>query len=278
MRAPRRFIACGTLACMTLAAGGCQGADSSWHEPIHPPPTLESVAPGDLTTSFGSAGFELLVNNWGSPVGTNLLDDIARSMSLVTWPEATPVDATTTFVDTTGRRGEDQYAHVTLAPTFPLSERWYALSVALPVDVAWPTYSTLLERQAGPGIARFRVGSEPLLTTVRYVSKSLDIQVFDIGFSEPVTGSAGLLDISFADGGSLNCQPAAAVVNGRGARFTCGATIDPVRDIQVEARPGLSSSTSGAPLDAGAPLRIVIRRADWMNFGTNGMVWKTPRP
>jgi hypothetical protein len=275
------------------SSGGSPSRPSPTEGPIRPAPTIVSIEPLDLTTSVGSSPMQIVVSNWSAPVGPLLLGQISRSIRLKTWPELTDVSlGASTIADATGQSGQDEFAHIYLTPTAQLAERWYALSLdTLPKGVTFPGSASLLALKNGGWVARFRVGSQPVLAGVSVHEKPAGKSVLHVEFSEPITGDAKLVSVSYVGGGSLDCQtdnnapstqPTAAPSGQTAAttvqmgsptiNFVC-ATIDLGKAIQVDIQPGLRS-TAGPAVAGGSRVQLVIQPFDWISLQDGGMQWK----
>jgi hypothetical protein len=259
--------------------------------PARPGPTIVSIEPLDLTTSVGLSPMQVVVSNWSAPVGAVRLSQIASSIHLKTWPELADVAVVASVVDATGNPGEDAYAHVHLAPSAQLNDRWYAISVdALPQGVTWPAFLPVSVQSTGARVSRFRMGSQPIVAGVRTYAKGAGKSVVYVDFSERITGDANQVAVSYADGTALNCvasppQPpvttATAGLTGKpvvppgfsSVQMACGGPVDVGRQIGVAIGAGLSS-TSGPALNSGAPVQIAIAPSAWMDWGDGGKIWK----
>ncbi len=127
--------------------------------------------PMDGTTNVGTTmDPRVAVDGWGRPIDAALLKQLASGVSLVTWPEMTEVPATVEVTE--GSKESDPRGTVKMKPNAPLSDRWYALTVAkLPSELSWPKYSAQDVLPNGSVAARFRTGSEPTLTGIRVCPK-----------------------------------------------------------------------------------------------------------
>ena len=238
--------------------------------PERPLPTVW-FEPADLTTAFDATSFQVWVNNLTRPVGEQLLTELAASVSLVTWPELARLPIlVSSIVDASGRSGEDQFAHIYLNSPSQLADRWYAIAVeALPEDAAWPLFENSLILSDGARVHRFRVGSEPIVASVRYYGTAKDqddshaVQVF---FSENVIGDIDLIQLSYSGGEPFTIRPNGGIVNGE-APLICQGAIDTTRELELVVQPGIRSTSSGLELNGGAPVRIPITPDSWYQCG-----------
>jgi len=269
--------------------------------PTRPLPTVQ-LEPGDLTTSFGTTQQHVLVSNLTAPVGKALLDDIAKSVSIRTWPELALVPSTVSEItDASGKSGEDQFAHIYWAPVSPLADRWYALYVeALPENATWPAFPNVLSLKDGARVARFRTGSEPVVSSVRVYSKEGHpevAQVVYVDFSERVVGDTGLVRLSYSGGEIPPCQAAPPVKPGASgtsagetppegkeidtsfgeAVLYCSSAVDIARPLHLEIQPGLRSN-SGPALNNGELVRIAMEPEHWVDWGEAGKAFRPGVP
>lgn len=145
----------------------------------------------DGTTNVGTTmDPRLAVDGWGKPIDAALLKQLAADVTLVTWPEMAEVPATVEITEESS--DGDPRGTVKMKPNVPLSDRWYAATVAkLPNELAWPKYSTQNVFPNGSVGARFRTGSDPTLTGIRICSKG----TIALLLSERVDATAPLADI-----------------------------------------------------------------------------------
>jgi hypothetical protein len=277
-----------TLA-FSLLAAACGSDSTETVAPSRPGPTIIQVEPLDMTTAIGDAPMQLVVYNSGLPVGEALLNEIAQSTTLSTWPEQAAVTTASTITDTSGRSGEDQYAHIHLSPATQLEDRWYALLVGeLPKGVSWPTTPNLLKLPGGVYAARFRTGSGPVVAEVRINAKGSSSVYLD--FSEKVTGDSTLASVSCPEDGSVKCTAdsigSSTEANGDGGstsdngasssiRFRCQPSFDLNKSMQIHIQPGLESVT-GMPLAGGAEVNLVVQPNEWLDLSSGDTVWKPP--
>jgi len=215
-------------------------------------------------------------------VGIDLLDRIAGSIALKTWPELVDVPTIPRIVDTSGKSNQDAYAHIYLEPSAALPDHWYALSVdAVPAGVTWQAFATMAVITSGAHVSRFRVGPGPIVAGVLTYSKGPGWIIY-VEFSEPVIGDLQLVGASYAGGGSLDCKvdgtpvprppanagvtpPNAAMPTGNDSAFLTCTSLDLGRPIQIDIQPGLSA-TAGPALNGGSPVRIIIDPSEWIDL------------
>ena len=125
--------------------------------------------------------------------------DLAKRLFLKTWPERTPVAATTVINPAGGGEREAR-----LTATDALDDRWYVAGIdALPPHVVPQT-----RMPDGAVGARFRPGSHPRIRQISFCKKQDPAATaLLIDFSEPITASAppgGLVSVAFA-GRAVSC-------------------------------------------------------------------------
>lgn len=253
------------------------------------------LQPADLTTSFGETPLTVTVFNHGSPVGKKALDAIAQSVKLKRWPELTDVPLqVTNIADASGVQQADQFAHITFASQEPLTDRWYALLVdRLPPGIQWPEFTNLYDLPAGGKATRFRIGSEPVVASVRVYSKGIG-DVAYVDFSERVEGDDQLIELSgvgvrcAAGGGAKN-----VVVGGDGSSglvlpntadasyntiaLHCSGALDVEKPVSLSLASGLRS-TSGPALNRGQSAGLDIAPGQWLRWGDGGVVHRPSAP
>jgi hypothetical protein len=281
--------------------GATTGSGSGAQAESGRPDPIVQLEPLDLTTSVGSSPLHILVANAGDPVGAELLQRIADTVKIKTWPELDDVSATVSEItDTTGNSGEDEYAHIYLAPSSQLSDRWYALYVEkLPQGVAWPVYSSTLTLADGSHVSRFRIGSEPVVASVRVLQGAQKRAVY-VDFSERISGDSSLVGLSYARNGvATSCKaqsmtPAAVStatdgssgvstntkpsdVSAKDIRLSCSDAVDSGQPIQLTIRPGLRSA-SGPSVGGGRMLQFRIDPSEWRDWGNGTKLYRPTSP
>lgn len=265
--------------------------------PTRPLPAVY-FEPVDRTTSVSATmPLHVVVSNLGAPVGAGLLQDIAAAFWLRTWPELDEVPiAVSQIVDTSGRSGEDQYAHIYFTPEPSLADRWYAFGAdVLPMTAVWSTWFAPSAIMNSGRSARFRIGSAPMLWGMQVIFKDPTTQAVYIHFSEAITGDASAIQLSSAGGGGPRCQPTvgAVIVSGDAASLVpppdaasevATATV-PLRctgvdlddTLFIDIHPGLRS-TSGVLFNGGAPLHVDIAPSAWRDSADGGKVFTPAWP
>jgi hypothetical protein len=266
--------------------------------PERPLPTVQ-LNPADLTTSAGQGAMHVLVANLGAPVGTDLLNGIAKSIVLKTWPGQASVPITVSKVeDATGKAGQDGFAHIYLTPTSPLTDAWYALGIdVLPKGVAWAPKGNLFQLESGGRATRFRVGAGAVTSGVRVYSKDQGRQVVYVDLSEQVPAESTVA-ISYSDGKGAGCQaetpagqPASAAPAGKDAtgialpagaasdtkvtriRLGCSGGLDLAQPILVNVRLGGTQAMA-----ASGSLALAITPDSWSDSGDGGKLFKPTLP
>jgi hypothetical protein len=270
--------------------------------PTRPAPTIQ-LEPDDLTTATGQTPLQVIVSNLGAPVGPDLLGQIARAVTLKTWPNMVDVPITVSkIVDATGTSDQDEFAHIYFSTSNPLADRWYALSVlSLPAGAKWTKFANVLTLKDGSRVSRFRPGSDPVVAGIRVYAKDSSKEVVYVDFSEHVTGDVKLVELSYVGGGSIDCQ----TTSGNGAIPTSGTAaansgmtptagasgstsvgsiqlicINPIdfdRQLQLSIQPGIVS-TSGPPLNNGDSVRVVAGPVDWIDWDDQGKLFRPTGP
>jgi len=279
---PLRALNGAAVMAFSLVTSAC-GSDSTAADKnlTRPEAEIIQVQPFDMTTAFGSTPMQLLVYNSGSPAGDALLDEIARAISLTTWPEQDVIATTSTITDTSGKSGEDQYAHVHVSPSMQLEDRWYALRVAdLPKGVRWSNTPNLLALPGGAYAARFRTGSGPVVAGARVNAKGSSNVYLD--FSEKIRGDSKLAALSSPEDHTVNCEPEpiadSADASGDDAasfsiHFECQPPFDLNQPMQIDIQPGLESVT-GQPLADGIAVSLAVPPTEWVSLANGDKVWK----
>lgn len=271
--------------------------------PTRPAPTVQ-LQPSDLTTSVGQGPFQVVVSNLGAPVGSALLNQIAKSIVLKTWPEQGVVSATVSkTVDALGSQDADQFAHIYVTPAAPLADRWYAFSIdALPDGAVWPTTSNVLALNSGSHVTRFRVGPEPIVSGVRAYDKAKGTVIY-VDFSERVSGEAQSLSISYGSGEEAPCHADSAVAFATGARasgnatgitpppgakadgasfanvaLACTGAVDLQRTIQINVPSGIRATSDLAAVGSGTSTTVTIGPESWFGTSDGGRAFKPSRP
>jgi hypothetical protein len=144
------------VACSALA---CEERNDERLDRLRPRPTV-SMVPADLTSAVGPAALQVLVDNAGNAVGPAMLEAIAASVRLVTWPEDAPIPATTSAEDFEPRRDNNEPVYgsavIRVTPASPLEERWYFLHLdRVPSGAATAGGGRLAELADGRVGARF---------------------------------------------------------------------------------------------------------------------------
>lgn len=201
--------------------------------------------PTDMSTLSGESEMGLSVV-MGPALEKSWLQDLARQVSLRTWPEMEDVPATSSVADSPSWAGM-----VTLKPTGNLADRWYVVRLAaLPFWVETPSTHVAPD---GSYVARFRVGSEPHIASVTFAGGAKKHRLY-INPSEPLTAQQSPATI-------VQVQNAGAPVVCSDVDFVAGKAMDSLSfdcpslttfPEQITIGAGFSSTT-GVPL---APVSI----------------------
>jgi hypothetical protein len=259
-----------SLSCQKSATGDKSGNQPPNPEPQFPAPSPNAepgrlrpgvqMVPPDMTSSVGNTPLQILVYNGGEAVGKEILDELAKRVRLVTWPENIPVDVTTVIQDFAPRR-ENNFpvygsATISVRPSGPLADRWYFLHLAsLPSSVRIASavhISTLPDGRVG---ARFGTGSDPRLAWVRRCTRQGEGKIA-VDFSESVDASsptavrvqvAGKCERTsyISDGGNT----------GRPIIFTCTG-VDERAPFRVTVAANLMAATGRPVRDAGKDVEV----------------------
>jgi hypothetical protein len=239
--------------------------------------TLESARPEywfspiDLSTAVGpSPTLEVLVSHDSRSVGAATLNDLASSVSLRTWPELQEIPTTKAIKDATGAWGTEIFAHVTLTPAGALPDRWYAIYMASqPASVGLSMQGRVLA-SGDARVARFRVGSQPMLTGVMLYEVADKPGVY-LQFSESVEVTPKLLQsvmVKNIRGAQSACSPPGKEIQ-RGQRIALKCptfALDDIDELGVGALSGAATKADGARLDK---VRIGASRASMIGCGTS---------
>jgi hypothetical protein len=130
-----------------------------------------TIVPMDLTTSFGEAPIEVHLPPGDGP----LLDRLAASVQLRTWPELEPVDVAVEKVEYSygtdlANRPFVPFPLIRIKPRTKLDDRWYVASVLPPAGTHMSDMGYIQLSDSGYG-SRFRPGSQ---LTVRDIRRTID--------------------------------------------------------------------------------------------------------
>lgn len=244
-------------------------------------------APEDMTTAVGDTPPELSIMQLDNPVTEAQLRALAKTLTLVTEPEGTPVayDIEYEIPETKAEAGAQQIHRGTirLTPKEPLEQRWYALRVdALPEG--YEAAKSVARDVLGEGTigSRFRPDSHPVVKKIEMCGPREHGHRVAVTFSERVTASrslAGIARVEHTSGAQPKCSPLAApdsaagdmavVLDCAGVRFDAPlrVAIEPglrgvARDTDGTARavaPVTRDLSTALALDDGAPACTEIR-------------------
>ena len=217
----------GPMSTMGPELGRCRSA------PV-PLPTIE-LEPKDLTSGLGSAPIKVKVNNWGRPVGEDVLKALAREVHLYGQDSASEVSVAATIRDVppgadhapNGYR-RNPMAEIEIQPTKPLGDGWYTLKVhSVPQGLAKPRFGSSQTLADGSIGARLSTASHPRPSSVRICDKEGGEKVVIVDWSEPIvhppdpTALATLQETSGASSTCLHDPAQAAVGSTSSVRFLC---------------------------------------------------------
>jgi len=139
-------------------------------------------APTDMTTLWGDQALMIKIGS-GPVLAEASLADLSTRVTLRTWPELETVQASVSVEATLDASVPAQ--RIAIKPQSKLPDRWYALHVS-----SLPFWATAEGHVAPDGayVARFRVGSEPHITTVTFAGGTSKHRLY-IGLSESVVAS-----------------------------------------------------------------------------------------
>jgi hypothetical protein len=268
--------------------------------PDRPKPTIQ-LEPMDMMTAIGSSPLHVLVSRLGTAADAgDVLERVAAAVALRTWPEFEEVPTTVSkSIEASGSNEHAGYGHVHLQPTTPLTDRWYALVLeSVPSGVELPAFASVHETDSGKHVARFRVGSQPVVTGLRVYEKEGQKHVVYVDFSERVVGDAQSVVVT---GRSFRCQgtppPAAAKATGFPAKgdgagevapaegdvsttslqLTCSGRVDVKDELTLEIKSGFRSA-SGPSLNAGKAIQLKAASSDWSDWGGSGKKLRVALP
>jgi hypothetical protein len=261
------------------------------HGPERRNPTLQ-LEPMDMMTAVGNSPLHVLVSKLGTADASDVLERVAAAVQLRTWPELDEVPTTTSqSVEGPGAGDQAGYGHVYLQPSTPLTDRWYALVLeSVPSGVDLPAFASVHTTDSGKHVARFRVGSEPVVTGLRVYAKEAQKQVVYVDFSERVVGDAQGVVVTGPSGkcqgvrapaapkpsgfptksnGAGEVVPTEAEVSTNSLQLVCSGRIDPASELTLEVKSGFRSA-SGPALNAGKGVRVKAAATDWKEWGEGG--------
>jgi len=262
-------------------------------------PVLQ-LEPMDMMTAVGDSPLHVLVSKLDAADASRVLERVASAVKLRTWPELAEVATNASkSVETSSSTTQAGYGHVYLQPAAPLTDRWYALVLeSVPAGVELPAFASVHQTEAGKHVARFRVGSQPVVTGVRLYDKEGQKQVAYVDFSERVVGDALGVVVTGSRG---RCQgaplPAAAKRGGASSKgdgaweevegdaatstasiqLECSGRLDVRDELNVEIKSGFRSA-SGPLLNAGKALRVQAMAASWSDWGKAGKLLRLSLP
>jgi hypothetical protein len=225
-----------------------------------------SFSPPDMSTLWGDK--ELKVTVPSQAVERSWMPDLAGRLSICTWPEQETVPATSTVVASSSQ----PVLSVSLVPSSKLTDRWYGLRIsALPFWMSPPATHVAPD---GTYISRFRTGSEPRITSLRFAGGASKHRLY-IATSELVSAqqspasfvqvqSAGssvtCSDVDFVAGRAtptlgFDCPMLSVfpdqVIVGAGLLSTTGVALAPVTiakpDLTLDSSCGADCQTGGLP-------------------------------
>jgi hypothetical protein len=212
--------------------------------------------PVDMTSAVGASPLQVAVHvNQGGTITDATFASLASQVSLVEWPEMKEVPAIKQVKRLSGEVAIAGY--VTVVPSRPLADRWYALKVAsMPPGLAWPTFAAQRAMADGAAISRFRTGSDPQVASVRACDKNGQTLLI-VDFSERVAVTdARLITARYQSGSALACQSWEPV--GPDGAMSMSRLCDALDDNEA-LDIGVRQGALGAAAPAMAPLHIGLK-------------------
>lgn len=234
-------------------------------------PTVR-LEPVDLVTSFGETPLQVWIEPNGHSLDEESLSQVVKRVSLLTWPERVSIPVRIRYKPRSGVPGEDQFARIFIEPEERLADRWYALSLENPPAPFRMANDpgNFEEISRGVYVARFRTGSEPIVSALREYAKE-DVRIVYVDFSERVqlvnnVGNAFSFELAASAG---PCRPADELQDGASAtsfRFVCSSSA--LRDggrLVVHSR-GVRSNSGTPAQDHVVPFTRVIEAPDGSRY------------
>jgi hypothetical protein len=130
-----------------------------------------------------------LRNPHGDLFPSTVTAPILSELRLETWPEFQRVDADIEVREEppTLQNGDSRYLWLTLKPRSPLSDRWYAMSIAMAPLTGFNSY--VRYKGATRAVARFRPGSDPVVKEIDMCAKGTATYQVGVFFSEALKPS-----------------------------------------------------------------------------------------
>jgi hypothetical protein len=203
------------------------------HAAPMPLPTIE-LEPKDLSSGLGSGPIKVKVNNWGRPVGEDVLKALAREVHLYGQDTKSEVRVAATIRDVPPRADHapngypvTPMAEIEIQPKKPLGDGWYTLRVhAVPEGLAKPRFGSRQTLPDGSIGARLSTASHPRPASVRVCDKEGGEKVVIVDWSEPVVypqDPTTMATLQETSGGStcLHDPAQRAVGSTSAVRFLC---------------------------------------------------------
>jgi hypothetical protein len=170
------------------------------------------LSPPDQTT----AADNVVIAIWAEVPGQvpmSYLTDVAAKVSLVTYPEGTPIAWTANFHIASSSRDRDSHSKVIVLPQVPLVPRWYALKVAkLPDTMGLRAMTDSVDTSStGETMVRFRYGSEPRVVMIDEFYEKEDQEfpyLIEVALSETMATGNAVSAITLNGPIPSVCQPA----------------------------------------------------------------------
>jgi virulence-associated protein VagC len=177
-----------------------------------PTPRIEyRFEPWDMMTAVGDSPIRLIVAGIGGASATDeQLSALSAAVRLRSWPELAELPAKVTVQ--TSRK--PNVVRLVVEPAAKLTDRWYALAVTKTPEGIAPAEdpANAFVAPDGTRVARFRIGSEPLLVSLRESAAVHETNkyVVSFDFSERVKLSGGTgkgLALTAPGGDTSGCVP-----------------------------------------------------------------------
>lgn len=204
-------------------------------------------APSDLSSDIGATALRVTVFHGDKARQDAVAKELAPVVRLTSLPGRVPVPATVSVVPTpTGAGLPEYFAYVDVKPQGALAAGWYALEVAAIKSKTRTT--TAAVGPNGAWVARFAVGSAPVLKQVRLADKVTSTRVY-VDFSEGVDDKAGIAGrVVVAEDGGSPCSYVPPPQGSSSVRtsmpFDCAVTLSKTQRVRLTLEPGLLSTGS----------------------------------
>jgi hypothetical protein len=216
------------------------------------------LVPEDVSTGIGDGPLQVEVDNSGLPVGAELLNRLASTVSLVSWPGNVPVVTRTRITDATERR-ENGFqvfgaATIQVEPVLPLGPGWYLLKVDLDPKTTRTLPTVLSMANASGGLAsRFTRTSQPRLRRVRRFPGPDGAGKVVLDFSERLQAGASA---AMAVQSNAPCKVVSAHLESASSTSVIAECdkLDPTKSLRVAT--GMNVGPAGGQSNSASPLEF----------------------